>query len=78
MKNILQIVVVCILLLISYFAGWYRSMDATIEYTFNRTMDTVNAILDEQLKSDTSVTKLILVHPDTNTYYLSRKTVINK
>lgn len=41
-------------------------------------LDTVNKIIIHQYESDTSITKLVLIHPDTNTYYLSRKTVVDK
>lgn len=38
-------------------------------------LDTVNTIIDNQLRSDTSVTKLVIVNPDTNIFFLSRRTI---
>jgi hypothetical protein len=40
------------------------------------TLDTVNKIMKKQIDSDTSVTMLVLVNPDTNVYFLSRRTVL--
>jgi hypothetical protein len=39
------------------------------------TLDTVNTALEKQVNSDTSVTRLILINPDTSVYILSRKTI---
>lgn len=56
-----------------YFMGLLRS--DTLEYNrgFNECIDTVSNMLEAQLKSDTSVTRLIIVNPDTVTYILKRK-----
>jgi hypothetical protein len=45
---------------------------------FERALDTMTSILSKQTKSDTSVSKLIFIHPDTDVYILSRKTVLPK
>ena len=45
---------------------------------YNIALDTVKTILDNQVKSDTSITKLVVVNPDTNVYYLSRRTLKQK
>ena len=45
---------------------------------YDEMLDSCMAICNRQLKSDTSVTKLVFVHPDTTVYYLYRKTPINK
>jgi hypothetical protein len=39
-------------------------------------LDTVLVMLNNQLKSDTSVTSLIIINPDTNVYILSRETLL--
>lgn len=48
------------------------------DQVFHATMDTVQTIIDKQIKSDTTVTRLVLVNPDTVTYILSRKTLLIK
>lgn len=40
-------------------------------------LDTVLVMLNKQLKSDTTVTKLIIINPDTNVFILSRETLLN-
>lgn len=45
---------------------------------FYATCDTFLSIMGKQTRSDTSVSKLILVNPDTNVFILSRKTVLPK
>jgi len=62
----------------SYNAGYNKGWDRGADDIFKATIDTVQAICDKQLKSDTSVTKLVLINPDTSTYYLSRKSVLSK
>lgn len=57
-----------------YSKGWSRGADDMCKAT----IDTVQAICNRQMKSDTSVTKLVLINPDTTTYYLSRKTFLPK
>jgi len=42
----------------------------------DRAFDTVMVIVDRQMDSDTSVTELIIANPDTNVYFLSRKTLL--
>lgn len=44
----------------------------------NDCLDTVIVLLENQVKSDTSVTKLHIINPDTHVYYISRQTIIEK
>jgi hypothetical protein len=55
-----------------YNIGYSKGGDAGA----GQALDTINKIVQKQLKSDTSVTRLILINPDTNTYILSRKTAL--
>jgi len=74
MKQLIAFTFVCALLYVigkaCYKKGRYDGAGVMI--------DTVNNILDKQIKSDTSITKLVLINPDTSTYYLSRKTALIK
>lgn len=65
-------------IVISYNAGYNRGWKQGADDLFNATIDTVQAICNKQLSSDTSVTELVLINPDTTVYYLSRKTVLSK
>lgn len=69
---IIIVIVISIALGTTYKIGLSKGIDIGIIAT----LDTVNKIADKTLKSDTSVTRLILVHPDTTTYILSRKTIL--
>lgn len=40
---------------------------------YSLALDTVNKICSKQLKSDTTVSKLVLINPDTTVYILSPK-----
>lgn len=74
------ILLLCAVLVVifSYNAGYNKGWDRGANVIFKSTIDTVQAICDKQLKSDSSVTKLVLINPDTIVYYLSRKTVLPK
>lgn len=54
--------------------GFYRGF----EKGFLVTADSVNAIMQKQIKSDTTVTKLILINRDTNVYIIKAKSFKNK
>ena len=41
-------------------------------------LDTVSVIMEQQIKSDTSVSVLMIVNPDTNVFILSAKYPLNK
>lgn len=58
---------------VGYIFGWQNGENEG----FKSTTDIVISILNKQLKSDTTVTKLIIVNPDTNIYYLTRKSILN-
>lgn len=71
-------VLICTTALISYNQGFDKGFNSGLDNGFGLMADTVNNILDAQIKSDTSRTRLTIVNPDTNSYFLSRKTVLNK
>ena len=56
----------------SYWMGWNRGADIGVKST----LDTVNKICEKQIKSDTSITQLVIINPDTTRIYLSRKTIL--
>lgn len=58
----------------SYHIGYIKGRDKG----FYIALDTVNQICAKQLKSDTSVSKLMLINLDTTVYFLSGKTVIGR
>ena len=58
--------------------GYDKGWDKGANDIFKVTTDTVIAICNRQSESDTSTTKLIIVNPDTNIFYLSRKTLFLK
>lgn len=77
MKTIQQIILITVIsssIFLSYNIG-YKS---GINDGFNISLDTANKILQKQLKSDTTVTELVLINQDTNVYILSRKTLLTK
>lgn len=57
-----------------YNQGWHQGADEGVTVV----LDTVNTILQGQKNSDSSVTRLILINADTNSYIISRKTVLSK
>ena len=48
------------------------------QYGFGLCLDTMSSIINRQVASDTTTTKLVMINPDTVTYYLSRKTALIK
>jgi cbb3-type cytochrome oxidase subunit 3 len=40
------------------------------------TLDSVQNILEKQLKSNTTASKILIINPDTNVYVLSKKTML--
>jgi hypothetical protein len=63
---------------VAYESGFKQGWDKGANDLFTATTDTIIAICKKQMESDTTITKLILINPDTTTFYLSRKTVYTK
>lgn len=59
-----------------YRIGYHGGYNYGAELGIRASLDTVKSIMDKQLKSDTSVSLIILIKPDTNVYILSRKTIL--
>lgn len=59
---------------IGYNIGWSKGAD----FSFDVTADTVISICNRQLRSDSTVSKLVFIKSDTTTFYLSKKTVVFK
>lgn len=62
----------------SYRLGFYKGYDNGDINGWNRGLDSVQSVLNKQLKSDTTITKLVLVNPDTSVYYFKRKTPLKQ
>lgn len=77
MKTIQQIILITVISFSVYFS-YNIGYKSGINDGFSISLDTANKILQKQLKSDTSVSELILINPDTNVYILSRKTLLTK
>lgn len=77
MKTIQQIILISVISFSVYFS-YNIGYKSGINDGFSISLDTANKILQKQLKSDTSVSELILINPDTNIYILSRKTLLTK
>ena len=77
MKTIQQIILISVISFSVYFS-YNIGYKSGINDGFIISLDTANKILQKQLKSDTSVSELILINPDTNVYILSRKTLLTK
>lgn len=77
MKTIQQIILISVISFSVYFS-YNIGYKSGINDGFSISLDTANKILQKQLKSDTSVSELILINPDTNVYILSRKTLLTK
>lgn len=77
MKFILYLILclVCVAVLfyrIGYRTGKYNGAVSGIIIT----LDSVQNILQYQLKSDTTASKILIINPDTNVYVLSKKTML--
>lgn len=77
-KIIIKIIIALILFIFSIFSSYKIGFNNGLDKMFFAVTDTIQTIINNQIKSDTSVTELIIINPDTNVYYLSRKTVLNK
>lgn len=77
MKTIQQIILISVISFSVYFS-YNIGYKSGINDGFSISLDTANKILQKQLKSDTSVTELIMINPYTNVYILSRKTLLTK
>lgn len=80
MKNLswpsLRVITLLLILFISfYILGITKGYRNGFNAGADRALDTVNVICAKQVNSDTTVTELVLVHPDTNIYFLSKKTI---
>lgn len=63
---------------ISTMISWDMGYESGANDGVTTALDTVNSILDRQLISKDTVTKVILISPDTNEYILSTKTILKK
>lgn len=63
---------------LGFVIGYNKGRDKGQAEMFYATCDTILDIMGRQTRSDTSVSKLVLVNPDTNIFILSRKTVLPK
>lgn len=81
-KELVFVTIAIIVLLIvskfSYNHGLKKGWDIGADQVFKATVDTFQTIMNKQLKSDTSITELILENPDTSIYFISRKTLLIK
>jgi hypothetical protein len=68
--------VIILIAVLFYRMGYHEGYNYGAGLGVHASLDTVKSIMDKQLKSDTSYTKLILINPDTNVYVLSRKTIL--
>lgn len=64
--------------ILGFVIGYDKGLGKGRSEMFYATCDTFLSIMVKQTRSDTSVSKLILVNPDTNVFILSRKTVLPK
>lgn len=64
---------------LSYISGYKDGKKTGIDIGFNTTVDTINTILRNQIKNDTSISELIFEHSkDTSIYYISKKIYYDK
>jgi hypothetical protein len=78
-NEIIWIGVAILLTLITWICGYYSGYKRAYlkggidgsEIGFNMALDTINAIMKEQVGSDTTISKVCLINKDTNTFYVS-------
>lgn len=80
MKKILTILTIIVALIATSFLS-YRIGENKGEYKgsvigFNMAIDTVNKIIVNQVKSDTTVSKVFLINKDTNIFFLQHNKII--
>ena len=68
--------VIILIAVLFYRMGYHEGYNYGAGLGVHASLDTVKQIVEKQMKSDTSCTKLILINPDTNVYVLSRKTIL--
>jgi hypothetical protein len=74
LKSILLLAAIALTIYFSFITGKRVGYNNGVDYV----LDTVLALVERQVDSDTSVTELNIINPDTNRYFLSRKTMLTK
>ena len=64
---------IILLALLSVPFTYDKGFEKGADKMFIAVTDTIQSILNKQIKSDTSESKLIIINPDTNVYYIRRK-----
>lgn len=74
-KNLIIGIILVFTLSFTYRIGNRIGFEKGFEKGFSVTIDTVQSIMQKQIKSDTTVTKLTIINNDTNVYILKQKSL---